>query len=535
MSTASRVTVRVIPPTIAHAFAGPLALKRKRLTAGYARVSTDEVEQQSSQEAQIEYYTEYIQSNPEWEFVEVYADEGRSGTSTKRRKDFNRMIQDALDGKIDLIVTKSISRFARNTVDTLLTVRKLREKGVEVYFEKENIYTLDAKGELLLTILSSLAQEESRSISENVTWGQRKRMADGKVSIAYKSFLGYEKGSDGKPQIVESEARIVRMIYSLFLQGKAYNELARYLTDQNIPTPRGKKMWRVSTVESILKNEKYRGDAILQKTFTVDFLTKRSKVNQGELPQYHVEKSHPAIIEPQVHDLVQAEIERRAAEGAVKSGLGVFARRVICGECGGQFGPKIWHSRDQYRRVVFQCNKKYGAAGKRCATPHVTEAMLKTAFVEALNRLIGDRSAVIEDIKLILPVLANTAELEDEQVTLVRKRDELRTLLTRCVEENAFITQDQRVYQTRYEELSTRHEAVQSQLEVVTEKLRRLALKRDTLQWFMEELAQREGLITTFDEASWHTLADSVTITVDFVAIFKFKSGMEIGIKLRKK
>lgn len=166
----------------------------QKKTAGYARVSTDSEEQQTSYEAQVDYYTNYIKNNPEWEFVGVYTDEGISATGTKHRDGFNQMIQDALDGKIDLIVTKSVSRFARNTVDSLTTVRKLKEKGVEVYFQKENIYTLDSKGELLITIMSSLAQEESRSISENVTWGQRKRFADGKVSIAYSSFLGYQKG-----------------------------------------------------------------------------------------------------------------------------------------------------------------------------------------------------------------------------------------------------------------------------------------------------------------------------------------------------
>ena len=197
------------------------------------------------------------------------------------------MIADALDGKIDLIITKSISRFARNTVDTLTTVRKLKEKGIEVFFEKENIYTLDSKGELLITIMSSIAQEESRSISENVTWGQRKRFSDGKVSLPYKHFLGYEKGEDGVPRIVESEAIIVREIYRLFLEGMTPCAIAKHLTSQGIPTPGKKAVWQTSSVMSILTNEKYKGDALLQKKFTVDFLTKKQKVNEGEIPQYY--------------------------------------------------------------------------------------------------------------------------------------------------------------------------------------------------------------------------------------------------------
>ena len=201
---------------------------RKRRVAAYARVSTDSDEQFTSFEAQVDYYTKLINAREDWEFVKVYTDEGISGTSTKHRAGFNRMVSDALEGKIDLIVTKSISRFARNTIDTLTTVRQLKEKGVEVYFEKENIYTLDSKGELLITIMSSIAQEESRSISENVTWGQRKRFSDGKVSLPYKKFLGYEKGEDGYPKVVEEEAKVVRMIYRLFLEGKRPPEFATF-------------------------------------------------------------------------------------------------------------------------------------------------------------------------------------------------------------------------------------------------------------------------------------------------------------------
>lgn len=238
----------------------------KKRVAAYARVSTDTEEQLTSYEAQVDYYTRYIQSKDEWNFVGIYTDEGISATSTKKREGFNRMIKDALDGHIDMIITKSVSRFARNTVDTLTTVRQLKEKGVEVYFEKENIYTLDSKGELLITIMSSLAQEESRSISENVTWGQRKRFADGKVSLPYKRFLGYKKGEDGLPKIVESEAKIVRMIYILFLEGKTTCGIAKLLTESFIPTPSGKQKWQTSTVASILQNEKYKGDALLQKS-----------------------------------------------------------------------------------------------------------------------------------------------------------------------------------------------------------------------------------------------------------------------------
>lgn len=263
--------VHKIESTISLLGSLPSVIHQKKRVAAYARVSTDSDEQFTSYEAQVDFYTRYIQSNPEWEFVAVYADEGITGTNTKKREGFNRMIQDALAGKIDLILTKSISRFARNTVDSLTTIRQLKEKGIEAYFEKENIYTLDAKGEVMLTIMSSLAQEESRSISENVTWGKRRSMEDGKFSLAYKHFLGYEKGDDGLPKIVEEEAKIVRKIYELFLAGNTVRAIASQLTNEGIPTPSGKVRWSVSTIMSILQNEKYKGDALLQKTYTVDF------------------------------------------------------------------------------------------------------------------------------------------------------------------------------------------------------------------------------------------------------------------------
>ena len=269
------------------------------------------------------------------------------------------MIQDALEGKIDLIITKSVSRFARNTVDSLVTVRKLKEKGVEVYFEKENIYTLDSKGELLITIMSSLAQEESRSISENVTWGQRKRFADGKVTLPYKNFLGYKKGDDGLPEIVPKEAEIVRLIYKLFIEGKTVNAIANYLMSKNILSPSGKQTWRTSTIESILTNEKYKGSAILQKKFTVDFLQKKMKVNEGEVPQYKVEESHPAIIHPEEWELVQLEMKRRKASGKHHNSSSPFSAKLICGDCGEFYGSKVWHSNSKYKRTIWQCNNKF--------------------------------------------------------------------------------------------------------------------------------------------------------------------------------
>ena len=286
MAKAKNVTV--IPATFNPQTRKPVNQLSRRKVAGYARVSTDSDEQFTSYEAQVDYYTNYIKANPEWEFVTVYTDEGISGTNTRHCTGFNEMVTDALAGKIDLIITKSVSRFARNTVDSLSTIRKLKENGTEVYFEKEQICTFDSKGELLLTIMSSLAQEESRSISENITWGKRKQFSDGKYSIAYSQFLGYRKGADGQMEIDPEQARIVKRIYRMFLEGSSPSRIAKTLTKEGIPTPAGKSVWQTRVVESILTNEKYKGDARLQKKFTMDFLTKATKVNEGEVPQYYV-------------------------------------------------------------------------------------------------------------------------------------------------------------------------------------------------------------------------------------------------------
>lgn len=352
--------VTVIPATKApiHRLAGSSAKKRR--IAGYARVSTEKDEQYTSYEAQVDYYTQFIQSHAGWEFVKVYTDEGISGLGTRKRDGFNEMIDDAMSGVIDLIITKSVSRFARNTVDGLVKIRKLKEKGVEVYFEKENIYSLDGKGELLLTIMSSLVQEESRSISENVTWGQRKRFSDGKVSLPYKQFLGYERGEkkDDPPVVNPEQAVVVRRIYRTFMEGKTTGAIAKELTEEGIPTPAGKSKWRASTINSILQNEKYRGSALLQKCFTTDFLTKKQKVNEGEVPQYYIEHSHEAIIDPLEWDAVQEEIRRRKEIGRAYSGTSVFSAKLVCGDCGGRYGHKTWHSTDKYRTTIWRCNQK---------------------------------------------------------------------------------------------------------------------------------------------------------------------------------
>ena len=369
---------------------------RKKRVAAYARVSTEQDEQQSSYEAQVDFYTRHIKSNPDWEFVEVFADRGITGTNTKNRENFNRMIDLALNGGIDIILTKSISRFARNTVDTLQTVRELKAVGVEVRFEKENLHTFDPKCEMMLTIMSSLAQEESRSISENVRWGKQKSMRDGKVSLAYSRFLGYKKGADGRPEIVEEEAAIIRKIYDLFLSGKTINEIAAILTSMGVLTPAGRTKWSVSTVRSILSNEKYKGEALLQKTFTVDYLTKEVRKNNGEVPSVRVRNSHDPIIEPEVFDRVQSMLATSAKRRAKVRTKLPFAGKLICGDCGSFYGHKVWRLRSTGEHYnVWYCNHKYDG-DKTCDSPRLRDEEVKAAFEKMLQKC-GDPNPVYTD------------------------------------------------------------------------------------------------------------------------------------------
>ena len=515
MNTAVR-TVTVIPPSInpmTHLTNAPLYKLR---VAAYARVSTDSDEQFTSYEAQIDYYTQYIQRNPEWTFVKVYTDEGISGTNTKHRAGFNEMIEDALAGKIDLIVTKSVSRFARNTVDSLVTIRKLKEKGVQVYFEKENIYTFDGKGELL------------RSISENVTWGQRKRFADGKVNLPYKNFLGYRKGADGFPEVIPEEAVIVRRIYSRFMAGQTTAMIAKDLTADGILTPARKQRWQSSTVESILKNEKYKGAALLQKCFTVDFLTKKRKVNEGEVPQYYVEHSHEPIISPEEFDKVQAEFERRKQLGRQYSGKSIFASRIVCADCGSFFGPKVWNSNSKYRKVIWQCNGKFRGE-KKCSTPHLDERTIKDGFVAAFNQLLGDKERILDDCRLMQNTLTDCEGIDGQIAALEQEIEVVTELTKRCISENAQAALSQSEYNTRYNGLVQRYNTATANLENLQKTKADRATKADAIGAFIFRVQELDTL-TEFDEKLWLTIIDTVTVRADGRMTFHFQSGVEIAL-----
>ena len=399
---------------------------QKTRVAAYCRVSTEYEEQESSYEVQVEHYTSYISSNPEWELVEVYADDGISATNTAKREAFNRMIQDARAGKIDLILTKSISRFSRNTVDCLKYTRELKGLNIAVFFEKENINTLDAKGEVLMTIMAALAQQESESLSANVRLGIQFRNQQGKVQINHNRFLGYTKDKEGKLVIVPEEAEIVRRIYAEYADGASYLQIKRGLEADGVLNGAGNARWYESNIRQILTNEKYIGDALLQKTYTINTLDKKRVANNGIAPKYYVEGSHEPIIDRDFFLRVQAEIVRRAnvltdGKRRIYSARYALSSLVVCAHCGDIYRRIKWNNRGK-KSTVWRCVSRVEKkkSGIDCPARTISEETLHGAVVTAINDAWSRKDTVItvlkENLKTVLmgDTDAQLAEVDEE-------------------------------------------------------------------------------------------------------------------------
>ena len=369
---------------------------RKLRVAAYCRVSTEEEEQQGSFEIQKLYYTEKINSTPEWEVAGIYADDGISGVHTKKRDGFNQMIQDCKKRKIDLILTKSISRFARNTLDSIQYVRMLKQMGIAVVFEKENINTATMNSEMILTVLSAFAQAESESISQNVARGKRMGYKHGKFAFPYGRIIGYRKGADGKPEIIPEQAEIIRLIFNSYLQGDSLQSIKAKLETAGALTARGNTAWSAQSIQRILQNEKYCGDVLLQKTFTEDVLTGVHKKNTGQLPQYYIENYHEGIVSKQMFREVQAEIARRNSKSAANqrkrrrgryNSKYALSERLFCGDCGSPYKRVTWniHGRKQ---IVWRCVNRIEYGTKFCgSSPSVPEEKLHRAILKAVQDL----------------------------------------------------------------------------------------------------------------------------------------------------
>lgn len=449
--------------------------------AAYCRVSTKQEEQLNSYDVQVKYYTERINRENGWQFAGIYADKGITGTSTKKRDEFNKMIKACKRHKIDMIITKSISRFARNTVDCLKYVRLLKELGVDVYFEEQGIHSTDPGAEFYITIYGSIAQSESENISHNVAWGKARSAKEGNVFFAYKSFLGYRKGADGKPEIDPEQAVIVRSIYEKFLAGKSMQDIANELTGQSIPTPAGKTKWQATVVRSILSNEKYKGDALRGKTYIEDCISKKVRVNAGERPQYYVENNHPAIIDAATFGRVQEELARRAGKRKVKQvgtrteqgkycGKYALTELLICGECGTPYRRCTWTVGGQ-KKIVWRCISRLDYGKKYChQSPTMEEASLQNAIMDAILKTAKVNPEILQTLKMHIQMgIGAETDTDDSieiQIRIAQIDKEFKEILNSVTAQN----QESLLSDTRIESLIAEKRTLENKLAQYSEE-----------------------------------------------------------------
>lgn len=495
--------------------------KPKLRVAAYCRVSTDSDEQATSYETQVDHYTTFIQKNSEWEFAGIYADDGISGTNTKKREDFNRMIEDCNAGKIDMIITKSISRFARNTLDCLRYIRELKEKNIPVFFEKENINTMDSKGEVLLTIMASLAQQESQSLSQNVKLGFQFRYQKGEMTVNHNRFMGYTKDEDGNLVVDEEEAIVIRRIYREYLEGKSLIQIGRGLEADGILTGAGKERWRPETIKKMLSNEKYIGDALLQKTYTVDFLTKKRVKNEGFVPQYYVENSHQGIIPKDLFMQVQEEMVRRANLKAGKkkrvySSKYALSSLVFCPKCGDIYRRIAWNNRGKHS-IVWRCCSRVQGGPAACDAETILEEDLQMATVAAFNIIYSNRNSMMEVLRKNITEVIDSPEntLNEVEIKLEKLQREL--LKKANSKQN---------YDELVQEIMDLREKKQN---VMVESAEKNGFKKriSELEEFLQEF---EFELTEYDEQLVRSYIQKITVYDERYEV-EFKAGFELDIE----
>lgn len=509
--------------------------------AAYCRVSTDDEEQKTSYEAQIGYYTEKINQNPEWQMAGIFADEGISGIQAKKRPEFLKMIRLCRQRKIDIILTKSLSRFARNTVDSLGYIRELRALGIAVISEKENINTLTAESEMLITIMSCFAQAESESISKNVSWGVRQSFKNGNVPMQYARLLGYRKGHDGNAEIIPEEAEVVKEIYRCYLDGMSMNLIADRLNEKGLTTKGGSSPYRKTVVQRILTNEKYTGDALLQKTYVTDCITKKTRKNNGELPMYLVKNHHEPIISRSDFNRVQEEMARRSAKRTIadkltKTGQGKYSAKyalselLICGECGEHYRRVTWTAKG-FKEIKWRCVSRIQYGKKKChSSPTVDEQALHRAIVSAVNEFCTVKDDVAKTlhesiIEVLDPNQNGSVQAAQQRIDeLARNMDELIKLATvPDTAENAM--SDIAKFS---EEMKMLREFIE------TEKAKQTEVQHGSneLSNVLQRLEKENFTLTEYDDIVTRQLIEQITVDIKNTITVRFKGGFEMRANL---
>lgn len=529
--------VRVIPATINTDMHTKDTYRQLRV-ATYCRVSTKQDEQLNSYEVQKRHYTERINSEPDWTLVDIFADKGITGTSVRKRDEFNRMIRYCKKGKIDMIITKSIARFARNTVDCLQHTRVLKELGVDVYFEEQGIHSKQPGAEFYITIYGSIAQSESENISANVKWGKAQSAKEGKVSFHYKNFLGYRQGDDGNPEIEPEEAKTVKLIYERYLMGDSLVGIAKRLEKMNILSPSGKEKWQSSTVRSILTNEKYKGDAIINKTYITDCLSKKVKINNGERPKYYVEDNHPAIIDAGTFGRVQEELARRASKNKVKqkgtktqqgrySSKYALTDLLVCGECETPYRRCTW-TQNGAKKIVWRCINRLDYGKKYCHnSPSVEESALQSAIMNAIMDTAMKKQDIMKILKLHIGMVLNKNDTIDNSLDIQMRIAEIDTEFTAMLKAVSTETAEN-FDENRVKELMEEKSELQQRLsEIALEKE-----KHETMQSRLDDMYLiLDGLKNhpiNYDDSIVRQLLECVVVESKNKIKVVFKDGYEI-------
>lgn len=531
--------VKVIPTVI-----NPLESKNKYKqlrVAAYCRVSTDQEEQQNSYNVQIAYYSDLINRKREWTLAGIFADEGISGTQAKKRPEFLKMIRMCKKQKIDLVITKSISRFARNTVDCLEYVRQLKDLGIGVVFEKENINTLTMPSEFMIALHGSFAQAESESISKNVSWGKQKAFAEGRVSFQYKHLLGYRKGADGKPEIVPEEAETVRMIYDLFLDGYSMTDIAKRLTLLDRKTSHGKTDWHRQTISTILKNEKYVGDALLQKTFTVDCISKKVRKNKGERPMYLVTNHHEPIIDRDTYNRVQQELARRTSKRKISDKTlteqGKYASKyalselLICGNCGTPYRRTTWAARGK-KQVVWRCISRLEHGTKYCTdSPTLKEEKLHKAILSAVNEYLGCRDEIA---KILKANIGSVLECQGQQeiLNLENRLRELNKTRNDLVGLIASGECDEDKLDAEFAKIFNEEQSINERLTELKQKAKVSADTQNKIDSAMELIEQEKFKLEIFDNIIIRKLIECIKVISKEELLIIFKGGVEVKAEI---